>query len=171
MSALIDQKLQEEHELARKAIEGCPEAFGELVRRYQYDVRGFLYRYLFDSSVADDVAQEVFLSAVTRIGGLEKAKSIRAWLLAIARYKAIDYLRSQTKAKYEQNIDVDNLVTERQLSLLEKLSDGCEQRERIQVLRSCIDQLELSARELVVRFYFNSESAEKIAKATGKKAG
>jgi RNA polymerase sigma-70 factor (ECF subfamily) len=60
-------------------------AFGELVRRYQSPVRGFLAKMLRgDSHTADDLAQETFLKAWRKLGAYRGDASFSAWLFGIA---------------------------------------------------------------------------------------
>jgi len=61
------------------------EAFGELVRRHQPLVRGFLRRMLGSTpELADDLAQETFIKAHRGLRGFRGAASFASWLCAIA---------------------------------------------------------------------------------------
>ncbi len=60
-------------------------AFGELVRRHQSAVRGFLRRMLGGTpELADDLAQETFIKAHRSLRGFRGSSSLCAWLCAIA---------------------------------------------------------------------------------------
>lgn len=60
-------------------------AFGELVRRHQSAVRGFL-RHLTrgDAALADDLAQETFIDAYRRLPCFRGDAAFSTWLLGIA---------------------------------------------------------------------------------------
>lgn len=61
------------------------EAFGELVRRHQSAVRGFLRHLLRDDdTLADDLAQETFLQAYRGLARFRGAASFSTWVLGIA---------------------------------------------------------------------------------------
>jgi RNA polymerase sigma-70 factor (ECF subfamily) len=63
--------------------DGC--AFGELVRRYQSPVRGFLRRMTRgDLHWADDLAQETFVKAWRKLASYRGQASFAAWLYGIA---------------------------------------------------------------------------------------
>jgi RNA polymerase sigma-70 factor (ECF subfamily) len=171
MSTLPEQSLNNDRELVLQAARGDTGAFGELVRRYQFDVRGFLYRYLSDRNAADDVAQEVFLGAAGSIGNLENAGSARAWLLAAARFKAIDYLRKRQRQPLETNNDLEQLISHRQFERLQEATTELDHREAIDTMMDCVNELNPGPRDLVMRFYFHEESAEKIARESGRKPG
>ena len=58
-------------------------AFGELVRRYQSPVRGFLSRMTGDSHLSDDLAQETFLKAWQRLHTYRGGAKFSTWLFSI----------------------------------------------------------------------------------------
>ena len=60
-------------------------AFGELVRRYQSPVRGFLTRLTRqDAALADDLAQETFLKAWQKLHTYRGGARFSTWLFSIA---------------------------------------------------------------------------------------
>ncbi len=63
---------------------GDASAFGELVRRHQGAVRGFLRRLTGDHAQADDLAQEAFIKAFTKIGAYKGPGRFKSWMLSIA---------------------------------------------------------------------------------------
>src|SRR6266571_974732 len=79
--------------LVHAAAEGDRGAFGELYVRYARMVHGILLARV-PPGDAEDLVQEVFLSAMKQLRGLRTAASFRGWLGAIARNKAMDYFRA-----------------------------------------------------------------------------
>lgn len=59
-------------------------AFAELVRRHQGKVRGLLLRLTNNATLADDLAQEVFLRAYRGLVGFEGRSRFSTWLYRIA---------------------------------------------------------------------------------------
>jgi len=78
--------------LIRAAVNGDRSAFGELYVRYARMVHAILLARV-PPAEAEDLVQEVFLSAMRQLRGLRTAASFRGWLGAIARNKAMDYFR------------------------------------------------------------------------------
>ena len=66
---------------------------------HQQAVRSFLRRALDDPSDADDVAQETFLSAWSRLWRYRGEASFRSWLCAIAWKKAQTLARSRGRSR------------------------------------------------------------------------
>ena len=77
-------------ELAALAAAGDRRAFGELVRRHNAGVRGLLMRMGADPATADDVAQDAFLTAFSRISEFRGEGAFAGWVKRIA---ARAYLR------------------------------------------------------------------------------
>src|SRR5262244_2008934 len=84
---------REDDRLIRAAAEGDRGAFGELYVRYARMVHGILLARV-PPGEAEDLVQDVFMSAMRQLRGLRSAAAFRGWLAAIARNRAIDYFRS-----------------------------------------------------------------------------
>lgn len=80
--------------LVAEAQAGSTQAFSRLVDRHQQALRAFLRRACGDWALADDLAQETFLTAWTRIGRLKAGASVRAWLCGIGYNKHLTARRS-----------------------------------------------------------------------------
>lgn len=80
--------------LVAAAQGGSTEAFSRLVERHQQALRAFLRRACGDWAQADDLAQETFLAAWSRIGRLKAGASVRAWLCGIGYNKHLSAVRS-----------------------------------------------------------------------------
>lgn len=80
--------------LVAAAQGGSTEAFSRLVERHQQPLRAFLRRACGDWAMADDLAQETFLAAWSRIGRLKAGSSVRAWLCGTGYNKHLSALRS-----------------------------------------------------------------------------
>jgi RNA polymerase sigma-70 factor (ECF subfamily) len=90
MLAPVDAR--DDDRLIRAAASGDREAFGEIYLRYARMVHAILLARV-PPAEADDLVQDVFLSAMKQLKGLRTAGAFRGWLGAIARNRAIDYFR------------------------------------------------------------------------------
>ncbi len=78
------------------ATGGDAAAFGEIVRRHQGVVRGFLRRLTGNMAEADDLAQDAFIKAFEKVSSYKGPGRLRSWLLSIA-YR--EFLMSRRRAK------------------------------------------------------------------------
>lgn len=92
--------------LVAEARAGSAAAFAGLVERHQQALRAFLRRACGDWALADDLAQETFLAAWSRLDQLKTGASVRAWLCGIGYRKHLTALRAGARdrareARYE----------------------------------------------------------------------
>ncbi len=101
----------DDHQLVARIIsEQDTNAFGELVRRHQSQVRNFLRKLTGDVATADDLAQDCFLHAWDKIHGFTGRGSFIGWLLKIAY---TTFLQSKRKSKrYAEILQEVGHVTE-----------------------------------------------------------
>jgi len=81
------------------AKRGSNEAFARLVGLHQQAVRAFLRRLAGHHGDADDLAQEAFLTAWTRIGAFRDGQSFRSWLMGVAYRKWLTDRRGRTRLR------------------------------------------------------------------------
>ena len=84
-----------EQTLIALAAAGDRTAFAGLVRLHQGAVRQYLRRLCQNADLADDLAQETFLHAMTRLGTFRGAGSFAGWLKRIAASQFLMHLRRQ----------------------------------------------------------------------------
>jgi RNA polymerase sigma-70 factor (ECF subfamily) len=82
--------------LVRAARAGDRTAFAELYRRHARMVHGVVLARV-PYSDADDLVQDVFLTALRRLDALRDPAAFPGWLAAIARNRATDHLRHQPR--------------------------------------------------------------------------
>jgi RNA polymerase sigma-70 factor (ECF subfamily) len=89
-------ELDDETLVERAGNGGDNAAFAELVRRHQGKVRGLLLRLTGNPTLADDLAQEVFLRAYRGLVGFEGRSRFSTWVYRIA-YNV--FLNHRTRSK------------------------------------------------------------------------
>ncbi|GAM99724.1 RNA polymerase sigma-70 factor of ECF subfamily [alpha proteobacterium U9-1i] len=88
----------EEERLIAAARRGESRAFAALVDQAQQKVRGFLRRYTGDWSDADDLSQEAFVVAWSRLSRFEGRSSFASWVCGIGYRLARDARRARGRA-------------------------------------------------------------------------
>jgi RNA polymerase sigma-70 factor (ECF subfamily) len=84
---------QSDAELARQALAGSETAYRNLVARYATPAVNFVYRFVHDRSLAEDLAQEGFLRVYQRLGTYDAERKFSSWFFQVLRNITIDYLR------------------------------------------------------------------------------
>jgi RNA polymerase sigma-70 factor (ECF subfamily) len=91
-----EQPEQIESDLIACAIEGDPEAFGDLYERYLDRIYRYMYSRLRDHDEAEDLTESIFLKAWEALPrSRPKASRFRAWLFRIAHNAVVDHVRAR----------------------------------------------------------------------------
>ncbi|MGA2059923.1 MAG: sigma-70 family RNA polymerase sigma factor [Thermoguttaceae bacterium] len=146
-------------ELVKAAQAGGTAAFAELIRRYERAAIVTAYSVLGDFHWAQDAAQEAFVIAYQKLGGLRDAASFGPWLLRIARHRAVRLKRGR-KA---ETADIDCIE-----------STAIQPGEWMQPYNEVVQQIaRLPEHERIVTVmrYMNGLSVNEIAEATGRPMG
>jgi RNA polymerase sigma factor (sigma-70 family) len=85
--------------LVSAAKSGSPEAFAALFQRYRPEIARYAGRTLGDDGRAEDVVQEVFISALRGIGTLDRPAGFKPWLYRIAHNACVDQMRRRGRAE------------------------------------------------------------------------
>lgn len=96
-------RLSADEVLVEAARRGSTEAFSRLVDRHQQALRAFLRRACRDWALADDLAQETFLTAWSRLDRLAPGASVRSWLCGIGYNKCLTAARSDRRARRRED--------------------------------------------------------------------
>jgi RNA polymerase sigma-70 factor, ECF subfamily len=145
-----------------------PQALAELYDRYGKMAYSLVLRVVRDNAIAEDLVQETFLRVWNRVHSVDSEKgSIGPWLLAIARNRAIDYLRSsagrERKAVELDEIEHASLYHQMEAEIL--VSD---QARRVKV---AMNKLEPNYRTVMELAYFEGLSQSEMAIKMGQPLG
>lgn len=84
-----------DRDVLARYLDGDERAFEELVIRYEAQVRRIAFGVLRDHALAEDVAQETFLTVYRKAHSFRNQGSIRSWLCRIAVRRALDELKKR----------------------------------------------------------------------------
>ncbi len=165
------QNHDSDEDLLARFCRGETAAFGELLRRYERELYGYLRRYLGDSDLAEDVFQNTFLQLYVKSGQYEIGRPVRPWLYTIATHQAIDALRRNGR---HQALSLDQNQKELEdgeirslVELLETRGPGpldlAEGEERRQRVRASVDNLPDFLKQVVILAYYQGLKYREIA--------
>ena len=167
--SMSEYRVEDLDSVVLRAKNGSHEAFAELVRLYQHDVRAVICRQLGRGPAADDIAQDVFVHAFRNIATFRAQGSIRSWLLGITRNLIVSHFRHKAR---HSSITLADLVD--RLQIAECDDDAIDmdlQAQQLDVLRGCVTQLSDDQRRIVEAFYFENLPAAVIARQMERKPG
>jgi RNA polymerase sigma factor (sigma-70 family) len=88
-----------EHELVAEVRRGSDLAFEELYARYRVRLSAYILRLVGDHSRTEDIAQDVFISALRKLRDSERPIVFKPWIYEIAKNACIDEFRRTSRAR------------------------------------------------------------------------
>ncbi len=82
-----------DQQIVRRTLSGEPQAFEQIVLRYERGLYAHLFRLLGRVEDAEDLAQETFLNAFRHLRSFKVGQPFRPWLYRIATNAALSMLR------------------------------------------------------------------------------
>ncbi|MDA2929753.1 RNA polymerase sigma factor [Acidobacteria bacterium AH-259-O06] len=86
-------------QLVRATLEGDPQAFEEIIERYQRLVFNIVYHYLGYRDEVEDLAQEVFLKVFRSLDTFDTERPLKSWISRITANACVDEIRRVRKRR------------------------------------------------------------------------
>lgn len=89
---------------------GDQSAFDLLIKEYLKSVLNFVYRYVYDVDLAQDITQETFIKVWKNIKKFDTSKNFKPWLFQIAKNTALDFIKKKKLVPFSsfKNNDTDD---------------------------------------------------------------
>ncbi len=165
----MNAQIMSDRELLSLYLQGNKSAISTLIEKHNRRVRDYIRMMVKDADIADDIAQETFIKAVSVIdeGRYTDNGKFLSWVLRIAHNKALDYFRSQknNNSVSESSAGYNVLGTIRYAE--KSIEDNIISDQIDGQLRDLVSQLPDEQREVVMLRYFSDLSFKEIADQTG----
>ena len=146
------------------------EAFEVFYDRHGGVVYSLAYRIVGEQAIAEDVTQEAFISVWRSGARFDQARgSVRAWMLGIARNRAIDVLRGRAGKAPSLDFDDEGLLEQRPSD--ERTEAEAMRRETASEVRGAIEELPGEQSKVIQLAYFGGFSQSEIASMLGVPLG
>jgi RNA polymerase sigma-70 factor (ECF subfamily) len=160
----------DDHTLVKSATSGDVVAFDSLVVRHRQLVLSIARRLMGNSEKADDIVQQTFLKAFTKLSTFQFRSSFSTWLISIARNEAIMWHRSAQRWREVSMVHVTSTGETIPMDFPDRRSDPemllC-QKESYQRLFSEIACLNPDARAAIELTYLEEQSNAAVALQLG----
>ena len=147
--------------LAARARLGDAKAFETLVHEYTPRLLWFVRKLELPDKDADDVLQESWLVAWSKLNRLRNLRLFRSWLYGITRNKAMQHLAKE-QAREAPVADIDPLDEPPEESFFERY---------LPYLNHALGQLSLTHREILALRFIEGMTYEELAQTTGARLG
>lgn len=150
--------------LVAKAKQGDSAAFSRLYDLYFKKIYQFVFYRVSHKEIAEDLTEDVFIKAYSKLSGINSNTSFEGWLYQIARNRVIDYYRDK-----KQMVALDEI--ENTFSYEETVIDTLHLESRQKILLETLKKLK-SDQQIVLKLkFFENLENEEIAEILGKTEG
>jgi RNA polymerase sigma-70 factor (ECF subfamily) len=158
LTDLTDEKLVE------LAVSQDPEAFGEIVRRWERKIFALCFGMLGREDDARDAAQEAFIAAYRNLANFRGEAKVSSWLHRIAVNQCLT-IKRRAKTRSEEFLDDDDGSEERIFiaPLHNSPSRQAEQFERLKLVRTAVGSLPTDLKQVIVMKEFEDMTFQEIS--------
>ncbi len=152
----------DEHSSIKRAQRGDLAAFSELVKCHQSMVRAFLAERLATPCEADDLAQEVFITAFRRLRQFSTDRPLGPWLRGIAYNHLRNHRRKFRALPIGGNVELQDMLDRE----FDQRAKSAQEAPRVDALRRCLAELDEASRAILEARYVDGETVREIEKRT-----
>jgi RNA polymerase sigma-70 factor (ECF subfamily) len=161
---MLTEKTDEQ--LVKLAVNEDPEAFGEIVNRWERKIYALCYGMLNREDEAKDAAQDAFIAAYKNLSRFRGEAKVSSWLHRIAVNQCLTRKR-RDKTRSESFFDESESAEEKVFTAPARLTPSrlSEQEERIQTVRMAVASLPPDLKQIVVMKQFEEMTFQEISEA------
>ncbi|CAN5334058.1 sigma-70 family RNA polymerase sigma factor [soil metagenome] len=153
-----------DEQIVELAVREDPNAFGEIVRRWDRKIFALCFGMLGREDDARDAAQETFIAAYRNLAGFRGDAKVSSWLHRIAVNQCLTTKRRQ-RSRAEDLIDDENGEEDRVFvaSPLNSPARRIEKTERMKLVRQAVTTLPSDLRQVIVMKEFEEMTFQEIS--------
>lgn len=156
-----------ESRLIQGAQSGDAEAFNQLMELHMDRVYAIAVKIVKDSSEAEDVTQEVFITVYNKLSGFRGDSSFSTWIYRVTVNRALRHLKKLKRSKPADDVSIfDSQVDHRPSP-----EDTAVEREKSQLLRDAMDRLPEKQRTVLSLRVEHALPFKEIASIMGRSVG
>ena len=153
-----------DEELVELAVTEQPDAFGEIVRRWERKIFALCFGMLGREDDARDACQEAFIAAYRNLKNFRGEARVSSWLHRIAVNQCLTTKRRQ-KSRAEDFLDSEDSSEDRAFIAAARYSPAneAEQGERLHLVRQAVGALPTDLRQVIVMKEFEEMTFQEIS--------
>ena len=155
-------------DLIQHTLEGDQQAFAALVEKYQKQIHALVWQKIGDFHIAQEITQDVFLTAYHKLTTLKDPNRLSGWLYVITNRKCIAWHRKK-KPQHESLDAMDPVALEEvycSMHITQQREAAAIQKRR-ELVQKLLSKLQESERTVVNLYYIAEMTCEEIGKFLG----
>jgi RNA polymerase sigma-70 factor (ECF subfamily) len=157
----------DERQLVRRVLAGDPDAFRDLVRRYERLVAHLVARMIHDSRDREELCQDVFLRVYDRLPGFRFESRLSTWIAKISYRLCLNAVERKQPATITLDALPDHDAAGDSVDLVtvpgDEVFDRAEHEQLVTIVHRAIDELPLRYRTAVTLYHLEELGVGEIA--------
>ena len=158
----------QEIQVIRRAKQGDPSAFAELIESHQERLYRFLLRTTNQTELAEDAVQDAFIRVLRNIDRFDERYRFSTWLFTIARRLLLNSLQKKRPLNAGDWLDAASSSV---MALSVESDDESDREFAAEIIDGAMDALTPHQREIVILYHHKSRSVHQIADLLGMPEG
>lgn len=153
-----------DEQLVELAISENPNAFGEIVKRWERKIFALCFGMLSREEEAKDASQETFIAAYRNLKNFRGDAKVSSWLHRIAVNQCLTTMR-RAKTRSESFLDDEDRADEKVFVAPAHQTPArtTEQNERLHIVRQAVSSLPVDLRQIIVMKEFEEMTFQEIS--------
>jgi RNA polymerase sigma-70 factor (ECF subfamily) len=153
-----------DEQLVELALRDDPDAFGEIVNRWERKIFALCFGMLHREDDARDAAQETFIAAYKNLSNFRGEAKVSSWLHRIAVNQCLTKQR-RSKVRAESSLEDENFAEDSSFHQPLGLSPSrsAEQNERFKLVRQAVSSLPSELKQVIVMKEFEEMTFQQIS--------
>lgn len=157
-----------DNKLVKLYLSGHEEALGELVNRHKDRIYTYIFMFVRDSYLAEDLLQETFIKVIDKLrtGKYQEQNKFLPWISRVAYNLCVDYYRREKrlpKVTTRDGFDIFSVLKFSDASVEERIIED----QTVVRVRTLIEQLPEEQREVLILRHYSDMSFKEISEVTG----
>ena len=154
--------------MIRRAKQGDPSAFAELIESHQERLYRFLLRTTNQTELAEDAVQDAFIRVLRNIDRFDERYRFSTWLFTIARRLLLNSLQKKRPLNAGDWLDAASSSV---MTLSSDTEDESDREFAAEIIDGAMDALTPHQREIVILYHHKGKSVHQISDLLGMPEG
>ncbi len=164
----MEYNQEDDAQLINRILSGDDYAFNILVHKYQKGIHALVWRKVGDFHYAEEITQDTFLKAYSKLSTLKEPSQFAGWLYVIANRLCINWCqRSKSTMQSLENIHVKDIVHSSYEHYISEQREAKATEHRYDLVKKLLSNLPESERTVITLYYLGEMTTKEISKFLG----
>ena len=159
---------EDDAQLINRILSGDDQAFNNLVHKYEKGIHALVWRKIGDFHYAEEITQDTFLKAYSKLSALKEPSQFAGWLYVIANRLCINWhQRTKSAMQSLEDIHVKEVARSSYEDYISEQREAEATEYRYDLVKKLLSNLPESERTVITLYYLGEMTTKEIGKLLG----